>query len=313
MVKIRMFISFIRRIWKFGHFIPFSNLLLTYDIFKLSEDKKQLISNRRNKLIQNILTPFAEEALMRYKPTSDVKGAEFIWVCWLQGEDNMPLLVKNCVYSIRKNANGHQVILVDQDNYDRYVKMPVRIVELYKSGKIKAAHFADMLRINLLAQQGGLWLDATIFMAAPIPEEWWRFDFYSIKTLNEGHFVSKCRWAVFALAAKQNCKLFRLLADAFNCYFEKHGIFVDYFMFDNFVDLFYQKDEEIKRLIDDVLFNNPNVHKLENLIVKPFDKEEYSKLTRNTYLFKLSTRTHNSDELLQDTNSFFNQVVCCEL
>ncbi len=50
--------------------------------------------------------------------------ADCIWICWWQGLDQAPELVKICVNSIRKNAGGHKVIILTEDNYKDYVDMP---------------------------------------------------------------------------------------------------------------------------------------------------------------------------------------------
>jgi hypothetical protein len=39
-------------------------------------------------------------------------------------------------------------------------------------GKMTVTHFSDILRFNLLKNNGGLWLDATIFVNKPIPEKY---------------------------------------------------------------------------------------------------------------------------------------------
>lgn len=43
---------------------------------------------------------------------------------------------------------------------------------------MKAAHFADICRVELLYRHGGLWMDATCFLDAPLPEWLWEADFF---------------------------------------------------------------------------------------------------------------------------------------
>ena len=84
----------------------------------------------------------------------------------------MPEIARICLASIRKHSNGHNVTILTEDNYSRFVNISSSTKSLYESGKIKPAHFADLIRINLLAQRGGVWLDATILLTAPLPEVW---------------------------------------------------------------------------------------------------------------------------------------------
>ena len=81
-----------------------------------------------------------------------------IWICWLDGIENAPLLVQKCVSSIKKNAGNHPVNIITQDNYTEFVTLPEYIMEKKEKGLIGAAHFSDVLRVCLLAQYGGLWL-----------------------------------------------------------------------------------------------------------------------------------------------------------
>lgn len=52
-----------------------------------------------------------------------------VWVCWLQGEDNMPVIVKKCLETIRMHSNGHQVNLITIDNYFKYIDIDPRILK----------------------------------------------------------------------------------------------------------------------------------------------------------------------------------------
>lgn len=86
-----------------------------------------------------------------------------IWVCWLQGEDVMPEFVKEMVDNIKKNANGHPVVVTSIDNIHKYADIDDKYIQLYKCGKIAAAHLSGIFRINLLASNGGIWLDVSVF------------------------------------------------------------------------------------------------------------------------------------------------------
>lgn len=47
-----------------------------------------------------------------------------IWTCWWQGLDQAPEIVKWCVESIKRNAGGREVIIITDENYERYVHIP---------------------------------------------------------------------------------------------------------------------------------------------------------------------------------------------
>ncbi len=101
-------------------------------------------------------------------PVRDDKN-EKIFTIWLQGEENAPELVRACFRSIRKNCTQELVVLDENTLWD-YITLPDVIMEKRRRGQIKNSHFADICRVELLYQHGGIWLDSTGFATAPIPK-----------------------------------------------------------------------------------------------------------------------------------------------
>ena len=98
---------------------------------------------------------------------------ERIFSIWFQGEDAAPALVKACWRSVRTHCTQELVVL-DQKSIFDWIQLPEFVVRKWKEGKIRPAHFADICRIELLYKYGGLWLDATDYVFAPMPE--WLMD-----------------------------------------------------------------------------------------------------------------------------------------
>lgn len=287
-----------QKIAKFGLYAPLSNIVLNYWGKYFNDRQKSKIYEKRNRIIQNHLKKVVDKVNhIDFKFQGESNDDMKIWVCWFQGEDEMPELVRICLSSIHRNANGHKVVLLTFSNYSDYVKLPPVIIERYHRGELQQAHFADLLRMNILSQRGGMWLDATMLVTKHIPDKYFSSPFFSIKTKNEGFFVSQCRWAVFALACQPGNILMTKVAKAFELYLSETCIFADYFMFDHFIDMLYNSDDEIKRLIDDVSLNNPQVHWLGAHIASEFDSAEFSKIEEDTTMFKLSNRAYSLDEL----------------
>ena len=62
-----------------------------------------------------------------YKESNRTKISKYsnvIWICWLQGEDNAPAMVKACINSIRTNITGRQIVLLDNTNINSFVTFP---------------------------------------------------------------------------------------------------------------------------------------------------------------------------------------------
>lgn len=309
MGKINNVKNFVKKVIRFGWYIPVTNLILTYGQRFFSAKALNRILAKRTRKIQDILSrSITFPAELEDTCIKDSGKEASIWFFWLQGEENLPLIPQLCLQSIRKHANGHEVIVLTADNYHEHVTIPDTLLTMYREGRIKAAHFADILRINLLAQQGGLWLDATMLVTEDLPQEIFEMPFFSIRTPNRGYFVSQCRWAVFCLGTKRGNPLFVQLASLFEQYLTTTELFVDYFLFDNFIDMLYKRYPMIREQIDALPMNNPRVHGMACMLCDKVSDEAFAYLTKDTYLFKLSYKLFESSALVVEDENLYNRI-----
>jgi hypothetical protein len=93
---------------------------------------------------------------------------KIVWFLWLQGLDNAPYVVRRCYESwVARNPSWH-VISLDEESLRKFASVD------YSAGNISALspqHRAGLLRLDLLAHHGGLWVDATCFCVQPL-DEW---------------------------------------------------------------------------------------------------------------------------------------------
>ena len=174
------------------------------------------------------LQPYA--AAVRDVPEEKTDPAEprRIFSLWLQGLDQAPPLVRACLDSIRRQAGAELVVLDGQTVFD-WISLPESVVRKWKAGKMKAAHFADICRVELLYRYGGIWMDATDYLDAPLPEWLWEAGFF---VYQGGETVSG------AYAGIQNCfiraakgsYLLKVWRAAILAYWEKEDTAMDYFV-----------------------------------------------------------------------------------
>ena len=89
-------------------------------------------------------------------------GSATVWFCWLQGIDDAPEIVKACYNSIKRNIPNRETKVIDAKNWKDYVELPDFIVKKWEKGRIPAALFSDLLRLELLIKYGGTWIDSTV-------------------------------------------------------------------------------------------------------------------------------------------------------
>jgi hypothetical protein len=81
---------------------------------------------------------------------------------WHQGEAAAPDIVKLCIESWRRQNPGWEVRVLDADTADAAVSMPTL------PDDISLNHRSDILRMRLLEEHGGVWVDATCYCARPL-------------------------------------------------------------------------------------------------------------------------------------------------
>ncbi|MDP9105649.1 MAG: polysaccharide pyruvyl transferase family protein [Candidatus Eremiobacteraeota bacterium] len=89
-----------------------------------------------------------------------------IWTCWFQGREHAPPLVERCLRSWERINPDWEFRCLDATTVQRYVDL-ARIVDL-KRQSITAAALSDIVRIMLLHEFGGVWVDATLSCNRPL-------------------------------------------------------------------------------------------------------------------------------------------------
>lgn len=120
-----------------------------------------------------------------YTPMPRIRTTEYVWVCWLQGLENAPKLVQVCVDSIRKNHPNRKVVVLTDENIAEYVSVPEYVLRKYQQGCMTRTHYSDIIRLLLLSQYGGVWMDSTILMTGSLPEYIEQSSFFAYHSATE--------------------------------------------------------------------------------------------------------------------------------
>lgn len=108
----------------------------------------------------------------------DLVGRRIIWQYWAQGfEGELPEVVRVCLDSVDKYKGDYEVIRLSDNNIADYVDLPAFVWEKRAQG-FSVTVFSDILRLALLYYYGGVWLDATVLLTAPLPEKYSLYDYF---------------------------------------------------------------------------------------------------------------------------------------
>ena len=228
-----------------------------------------------------------------YKTKNEINGESIpasrnIWLLWWQGEDKMPPLVKACIDSTRRNANGAKVHLITKDNYQSYIDIPSYIIDKHKNVHVSFAQLSDIIRYTLLEKYGGLWLDATIYTGSPIPEEFFEYNYFIWHTEQaKTCFVQQDDYHGFIVGGKPHEKLVSFVRDMFFEYWKEHDVLVDYLMVDYLIYIAKQSFPDIRDEIDSLPKMSKRIYELKEMLDQPYDKNKFEDLIHSCIFSKL--------------------------
>ncbi len=220
----------------------------------------------------------------------DAAEEENVWSIWLQGEDAAPALVKACWRSVRANCPDHRLVILDEKTVFDYITLPPEIVGLWRSGKISPAHFSDLCRVELLYEHGGLWLDATDFIAHPLPQWLWDEDFfvYLAGDIRSYSFMQNC----FIRARRGNFILAAWRAMMFE-YWRTNARSIEYFQH----QMMFHKVVETNPVAAELFAKMPKISQNPTHSLwwdygdRPFDPETFERLTSSSMFQKTTFKS----------------------
>ena len=263
--------------------------------FKEPNGVRRRLINKHNIMLEYFENRFGEfYKNYQLKETFDDEQnrlSDKIWICWWQGEENAPEVVKCCIESIRRNSGKCEVILITDDNYMDYVNIPEWICEKYREGIITKTNLSDLLRLSLLARYGGMWIDATFFCTDSFfLDTYLNYPLWSIKRPDYLHCsIASGYFAGYSLACSySNRYIFAIIRDFFLEYWSKSDKLVDYLLVDYMIVLAQRYDYRVKDAFARIEPNNPDCDELLKNLGSGYSEEIWTKLKKETGLFKLS-------------------------
>ena len=236
-----------------------------------------------------------------------------IWVCWLQGEESMPELVKLCYRQLKKNAPDYtEIHLLTIDNYDRYITLPKYVIRKFEEKKITMIHFTDIMRVSLLYAYGGMWIDSTVFTSKRLPDEFFKSRFYGQKMADKTRYPnepSKAQWSGFLMSGQQGNKLFCYLRNTLWHYWNKQDTLIEYLILDYCLLSAREAMREFGEDIDNIKPNNEGLWELWNRINSPYNSDEYGRITSSTTFFKTSYKTELKKYTDKGEETFYKHML----
>lgn len=249
-----------------------------------------------------------------------------IWWCWLQGLAAAPAIVKAC-YNSLKQLTGYSLVVIDNANWREYVELPRYIVEKWEKGRIPAAMFADLLRVELLIKYGGTWIDSTVLCTGVNDNhndnsKYSQLDTDSkLTTLNSQlkHFmnaplfvfqyskegsvpVSISNWFITAC---RNNEVLRVLREMLYAYWRDYDCVLDYYIFHLFFAM-------ISKEYPEQMAAMPYAQSQRSLVLlhhwgEKFEQNKWDKLTSQVCFHKLAFRV--GEDVQNNKENYYNYIL----
>lgn len=227
-----------------------------------------------------------------------------IWVCWLQGIENAPDIVKCCINSVRQNVKG-KLHIISYENYSSYVNIQKDIIHKHEMGLISKTHFSDIIRLELLYRYGGIWIDATVLvMKDGLPDYVYELPLFMYKvgaSIDEDYSDPR-KFSSWFMATQKGNGLIGMTCKLINFYW-KMELTYPYFLMHYLIRMVWDKYDNNDK--NKLIFYSSNNYLLNNIINDTYDNALWTILKEEQPIQKLSYK-----QKFNNINTFYGYI--CE-
>ena len=132
-------------------------------------------------------------------------------------------------------------------------------------------------------------MDATLYLTGNLPKKIPYF--FTLKQEEEYNdsYISRHRWAGYCLGGNMRNPLWRYTYEFLLMnYWREHSRLIDYFIMDYAIEILYEGNRYIRRIIDICGYSNPDVAFFSKKGNEKFNADRWKEITERTQIFKLS-------------------------
>lgn len=251
----------------------------------LREAAQLKVKQKLERKYKNVLIDFDQ----RYFDSEEHCSSNKVWICWFQGVEKAPEIVKKCVSSIKNNLPSKEVIIITDRNIDKYVSFPDYIKKKYNAGLITKTHMTDLLRLELLTKYGGTWIDATVLCTQSeenIPSYFFDSDLFFFQCLKPGRDAHSNYMSSWYINAKSHNKILEATKCLCYEYWRTNDQLIDYFLLHDFMSIVLDYyPEEWNEIIPR---DNATPHELLLRLFDPYNEKMWNAIKAQTPFHKMT-------------------------
>ncbi|MDN2452991.1 capsular polysaccharide synthesis protein [Lactobacillus sp. UCMA15818] len=240
--------------------------------------------------------------------SGDIQRSECrkIWFFWAQGIENAPVIVKKCYESLCENLKNRNIVVLDEYNYKKYISFPNYIQRKIDTGIITKTHISDLLRVALLSEYGGTWIDATVYCSGDNYENYMfdsdLFVFSSLKPGLDGKSTQISSW--FITSSPKN-PIILLTKKLLYRYWLSNNKMIDYFLLHDMFQLAIETyHEEWGKIVP---FDNSTPHILLLRLFDKYDEKTWAAIKKRTSFHKLSYKFNL--ESMDTYDTYYERII----
>lgn len=226
-------------------------------------------------------------------------GENPIWIYWNSGISESPDIIKACYNSLKKYSKN-EIITLDENNVENYVKFPSYINDKIKNGNISIAGYTDLLRFCLLEHYGGTWIDATVFLTDYIPKEILNSDFFVMQN-SLGLIDNAVLYPAWFMHAKKGNKIIKEIRNVAFSYWMKENHVIEYLLPNLIITLLLKEKSNM------LYMNSDYSEYLAKKLADRYDENEYAWIKKNTCIHKLTYKLCDNIDI---TNTYYDHIIC---
>lgn len=241
------------------------------------------------------LAEIKEHAFQHIKKNESQSAGKMKVFTYWDNDDKLPPIVALCRESLKKHIpdDKFELIILNSDTYKNWTDFRKEDIK----ANISQAHFTDILRVKLLEQWGGFWIDATDMLTG---------NFYQttqqIREQDQFLFTyANSRTGTWFMYSKVNNYIISMLSKSISLWWEKKSYLTNYFMLHDIIEMLYWLDTDYRNAWDDMVKIHPkNALAILQGYNQTLTQEKFTQLLANSFVHKL-TYKYDAEKILPNS------------
>lgn len=259
-------------------------------IYLLSDKETEVRELLKEQVAQKYLLKKYVEPYYEKHKAEIIDGEQKIyktcWIYWRQGLEKAPDIVKICVSSIKKAFQkiGWDINILDIDAVKRLCDFPEYIWLKYEQGIIPEAQFSDLVRLQLLVNYGGCWVDSTVLIKESDDlESLFKEQLFVFRNLGANkEYINISNWMIYS---QKNNNIVKDVRDILFEYWRKENVLLEYYLFHIVFKLVSDRYGSVWEKLP--TYNNTAPHILQGEMFSKYSQSKMDAIDKQTFIHKL--------------------------